>query len=204
MEEFYRKKFDLDEDDSEIGNVGSDSEKELKELEDELNKLKKHEKTLLQISFNKDKKAKKLQNTLRELTNSSFSDFNHKNVKDLYKNHGLTEEAVKSLRSIEPQQKNDATFVRKLLHYLYEGEISKLNNKSRIGAKPRLSKTTNLPITAEKSKMTPEKLSKINQLFKERVDFCANSFMDSLKRKKRINLLVSESLKYIKKKNNEA
>lgn len=52
MEEFYRKKFDLDEDDSEIGNVGSDSEKELKELEDELNKLKKHEKTLLQISFN--------------------------------------------------------------------------------------------------------------------------------------------------------
>lgn len=194
MDEFYLKKFN--DEVEELDNEG-DANEELEQLKKELKRLKKEEKQLLQHGFAKDKKVKILENQLRELTNSSFSEINHKNVKELYGNHNLSKDVLKTLRSVPAEKKYDATFVRKTISSLYEGNIGCLSGRSRVGTKERLSKITKEVITPNKSKLTPDKLSKINILFKERINFCANTFVESLHRKKRINNLISESLRII-------
>lgn len=199
MDEFYSGKFhgtdDLETDD------GHDDEGEVERLQEYLKKLKREEKKLLLMGFEKDKKAKRLENQLRELTNSSFSEHNHKQVKDLYKGFDLAEDELKSLRSISAQKKYDATFLRRTIMIFYKENLECLSGKSRVGTKERISKTTKQPITAPKSKLTPAKLNKVTLLFKERVNFCANSYMESLQRKKRMKQLLSESLRYIQKQN---
>lgn len=100
----------------------------------------------------------------------------------------FTATELSELRSIGGNQSEDSAFVLTGIRYIYKNQTDRLNHISVTGR----SRTGN-----KKTKMSPNKLAAIKDIFNERLNALNLTSDEQAKREKRINLLVKDAIQNI-------
>lgn len=102
----------------------------------------------------------------------------------------MPNDELKYLEAIPLLPRNDATFVRNAIEFLYKENIGDLKHRSLSGSKRKTG-------TNEKSAMTPEKKIKVLTLFEMRLGHDSIPNLEKVERMKNFNKHISRAIDYV-------